>query len=722
MTAYLELVNKSYQKRENLLKSYIVMSTYERIWGNLLNELFESVYFVTFFAKFFNNPIKYPISEDTASLYVRYLMKAHFSSRQSVSRWSIADTNGMHILLLSPYLYSIDDARIGFSKSSTEDLYFWTITDDIIGNASYPYENGTDHGLYNALTEKWYIAAKDQNNTIISSLYIDNILNLSMKKFSAAAPSRNAITNELTFIAAADTLLSSLQHFIKDQKITPNSRLALTTTDGILMAVTGDEEPVDDYNNNLITKSISELQDPIWECVSSNPSFLTNDNYTMQCTINGATYNYQILRSQQAVNTNVNWTLFAAINQDEYSDHFQTEYSKDYIPIFITSSIFIVVLLVVAYIIERFVYNAQHKILFPTNKQISRFQATGFIPATEELQKIILSHNDNVTIVKTVNNIIDDITHSSGERTFQPDYFLSLVENPRVRSKMESIFNFEKYTQKCSHKPLELGEDQMIIDDSAILTHQSIFISSQDTQIQSIISIGCEFNKYFEENTFVEIMTSVVMQIPDDCLMFLADSVSLYHLLMKSHIDKILSNDDTGIMIYFMIITFHLAMRNRYEANSITHRYFLIDDSETHTLLRPILLPLYDNRIDMNQKRWEEMIEMIHYFMEALKFSKQNEIINECYFIINYRDKSKRQKLNKYESIIMGQFLLVISQFSYYFNVSDITYRATESLSRDIQQPDSFLNCFFEESVQTSFDTLFNIFGKKFLLKLWGAI
>lgn len=533
------LINTFYQDSYQKQCESVLDIFYTTIHEHVIHTLREPTFFSDFFPGYFGNPYKYPLSAETAPIYVQSFLIAYQFTGGYVTSWKAGDINGK-IVGIEFDEEIPNKAFLNYCNGTNEPTYFWE-SSIYEYNKSYPIEGGIEVFNTNYITTDWLVSGYNATGPLISELYIKRSDNTFIPLYTLVFPAINSVTHDTDFVFSFDLTLIKIQQFLRTINVSRNSRLAVTTNENVLIAVTGNDQPIDAFNNEIVTREISELSDPVWSCVSKDEAFRRHENFSTRCTITvideddsenyqNISIAYNIFQGSVKVGKVATWKLIAAVEntldyesprtQDLYIDKSPIlNWEKNFIKPFVTGFVITAIacfVLVVLYLFTPTILRSISRITkyhskyekIGKQREISAFKKSktdilssfgwnysthtrpiGILNAISELKIIQESSSSNEKTKFIAKKAIFEILENSfGCPTFNEADTFSRINNQKVREKLRTMFgnSFEiSSNEKDDDENIEEDED-LIIDDQEIMRKRRSSLSFKNKTFNEI--------------------------------------------------------------------------------------------------------------------------------------------------------------------------------------------------------------------------------------------
>jgi len=681
---------------------------FERLYPNITLPFFESV----FYANFLGNSVSiFNLSTDSSLMiqYITSMLKE--SSKHSlglIAFWNMILPNQSIIGIEHDYNEHEKIRLIHVPISYTNNVRYWETNSDW-DNVSYP-DSGFDSisdldfsifGLLNKETTPLNLSWTPLYFGQLTKSVIPMVSVINMH-FPQNSSHKNVIQLSIH--------LDKIQNHINDQNYTQYSRIAITTSSGSLIGVSGKESPIDQYNNLILTKEIKQLNDPVWKCISSHSSFELGYNFSTQCVIDSITQTFIVYRKNVSTHLFANWNIYMVLCTDEYFGTIKDEYSSSYVYTIIIVFIIWMVLLGLRIVVKGVTFSYKSRLL--NNEEENKnhhIKQIGLNVAVHDLSKVLKSHADNPHILSDVNEIIEKIFILDEFETVNPDLYITSIQNIAVRNKIMDFFPKKRDTTSNMEGIVFENTEQLNLNDKTIISEMfSPIMKDRSLLTKRIVQYLQIKNYLFVQAPFESLITAKIESLLSEELTFLCDSLTLIHALYELRFYRIIS-DNQILSLSISILLYHLSMRNRREKDMIIERYLLVKNEIIYLIKDDIMGSLHSIILpDIEHKEFNSMLMNIESLMKISQVSNHHTILNKLDFNIAY----ERTQYCPDSKTDLLHYLYIIAMVSYYFNSPDMVH-----LVHDHCKPQSddhisdFLTCFNKEYVFPIISLLKTIVG-----------
>lgn len=717
-----------------------MISIQESLSISLKGSLFETYLFVNIFKDLFVNPVVIPFNAEGAPNLTSILIEAHLASSGNIIWWDFGLPNGG---LISIESYIPDSAQVTLiftNVSNGNGTMFTWISDKNGKNSSYPLTNGDNQGEYDSTERPWYQQAITLNKTIWTELYFGRTIgNDYVPLVSCASPAYNILEERYEFINALGMQLEQTQSLIQRAFTTPNSRTALTTQSGTIIAVTGNEGPIDIYNGKIIVKTIPQLSDPIWRAITKDPQFKDINNFSGTYLINDKQMNLHVMTVQIEVSPGIIWILYSVICLDDLIGY-QSIYDINSIVLSLAIVLCTLILsLLLYYFIQKLIDKKQSKILSSKKEgSESNLKQIGILPALSSLKRLLRSHADNPEVINEVTNVINNLQHIENNLFYNAGALYDSIEDDAVRNKFISMFG--KLDEELLKEPIlhipEFSQNRSsrtettpsqssnnISPEIYEAFNQRVPITSLNLDVlpSQIVSIVSQYNfkdPLFDCEKFDQLMTEAVESIMPEMLSLCFDSVDFNHMFLRWKIQSILYDSDLSLILMVMTIVWHITMRNRRSQPDLIERYFILDNSELRNNSQTLLITLYDTLTDdtpRTMQRWVNFTGIVNELIEYSVVPKHQCVFAKCTLF----SKTVDMTLSSNNSLDLIELLLIGMMISFAFHDTESVRKAREFINEDFSDREQdilkFVTCLQTHHIKPVITILRNICGNGFM-------
>lgn len=769
------LTNQLYIRFINTNSVALMDTIHNKISITINSSLFEPTFFSSVFADLFEKPEFIIPNKENAKDITQMLYKAYLAGSGDIILWEIGLPWGEAISLET----SSKHTSLMYANTTKDQLgwiQYWP-TDSRCQNESYPYQDGIpilNH--YNATSREWYQTAVTAKNSTWTNIYESygshgQILLVSSVKPSIEYNSKNIQT--VTTVVSNSIDLKVTQEFIISQQPSNNSRLALTTSTGTVLAMTGDDKlTTDEFNDMIVTKQLEEIEDYIWRCVTSHSEYLEDADNKSQCLINGKIKEFHLAQEIIKPSPDVEWILWSVLSFDDFVGDVRIEFRNILIVTLVIVICLWIFLNLGSILLSAYIESMQNRILsnqesFLDSKESRKHvKSIGVIYTIQELNGVIKNNTDNQVIVSEINEVIDDLQSQNHELLYNKDNVYNTILNPEVKNAIVGLYGVPQMTTITArinnnnnnsvkfNMNLNLNEIDNEIPISDVSENASISSSNSQNNNNSgyrrqldpskricqlqispqmmknrILMIFLQYNsrsRLFVNDDFHIIVEATVKEIGQPIDKFAADSIDFLHTLCRKF-DYILNDPDFELALLVTSLIWHLFMkdRNSDEIDRI-HRYFITckNQKELKITARNFLLNLFTKRIgnDEYNQRWDSFCSTVFSLIETSPVSLHYTVISQFMLMSKWVSERGRTPLTNQQKITFIQLLLNFSMVSFFFHPEQFRITYTKILNPDyesaVDEIKKLSHCIFSELIDPTVSVLRCICEPQFFISM----
>ena len=475
---YFILENKAVQMTANM-----VTDRQEEALNRMLTTLNLSLMFTSFFSDLMQVQGFLGTDISDAPAIVKMFFRAQQSNVYNVW-WGLGLESGG----LVSFNKEVNTSSLMYCDTNYDEvypLYYWP-ADPITGeNPDYPYVNGIRGDFYDVRNRSWYRQALYYRRPLWSDLISGTSNGELTAIISAIAPVTEPETDQVLYVFSSGVSVDSINTVFRDYFPGEFTRAAILNSGserGTVIAVTGNDNSYDEYQNEYTFKTLLELSDDIWRTVVTNRNFDERSNFSF-------TFNNTEMFCINAViqiSPNDEWTFYCTFSLNEYLDRNRDIVDAFTYTLFIIFVIVWVILEVSVFISSNLVLFRQSKILSKKDdKSTSHVNQSGVIPALASLKKLLLSHADNKDINDCVRNLVYELYHSGGSSYYEPKKIYNSIEHEKVKNKFIQLFGPSEM-QLVGVTNIIQSEDSSYSGEE----NESIYLWSSDSGVENFSEIS----------------------------------------------------------------------------------------------------------------------------------------------------------------------------------------------------------------------------------------
>lgn len=755
LTVILTLIfeNNMYIDVINGLAMDMMDSIHNRIFNSIRSALAEPQFFTKVFSDFLQKPQLITPSMESAPSVTSMLAKAHLASSGNIIWWDIGMPSGDFFSIES---YQKDSLHIyllygNSSESGDKRVRYW-VSNSTGGNASYPYSGGDDLGPFIVTQRNWYKLAESRQTSTWTNMYKSNGAIGSMIMISSITPTIENGT--LKAVTANGIGLHMAQKIISAQQPSNLSRLALTTSRGEIIAVTGDDQiPTDEFNNMLVTKQLDSLNDELWQCITADPDYRSKESTTKECRTSKAKQSsntFQITQQSIEPAPGIKWILWSALCIDDFVGDMDGVFRKNVIVSLVIVAGIWLFLVLGSIIIRMYISIMQNRILEQDRpkKSLHHVKPAGILLAIHELKKLQRAHANNQLIVQEISEVLSDLQRNDPNFYYDSENVYETIEDKTVRDILKKIYgsNTTKYISRLpttnvhtpsfeaakiitrnrvrsvlSVSPIDItGSPQNVTNPKRSLS----ILMTNDVMYRKIIIAFRQCNEkcqMFSDEMLVDILHATFSEINEQTMPILTDSIDFLRYLVQLNIDTIIEDSNMEMAILIALLAWHITMQKRFDPTiERIHRFFLTDSTEFNALAKALLLRFFGARTvetDFDNVRWENLSSSVIALVETSPISLHHSVISR--FALISRNLPDMDVISMQEATVCFQFFFNLAQVSYFFHKQSEVIVFFQLINPDFNQNEpailEYAHCIFTELVEPAVDLVKRTTDTKFL-------
>ena len=773
IVATIVLTNDLYVDFINENAVSMMNTIHNRISSSINAILQQPKFFTNVISRMLEEPAIIEPSSETAVNISRMLHKSDKAGSGYIIFWDIGLPWGE---LISIESYETGHVLIycNTSQSNLGYISYWN-TDQFGRNSSYPTHDGIPMKLYNATDMLWYRTAVQAKNATLTDIYEGVGSKGNVLIVSSVAPSMKNGT--ITSVTSQGIRLEIAQEVLLSQQPSNNSRLALTTSTGTVLAITGDDKlPTDEFSDFIVTKQLTEIEDYIWSCITSNPNFESANH--IQCNFRNNLQEFHLSREILEPAPGVNWILWSVLSQNDFIGNLDTVFKESLIYILVIVVCVWIFIVLGSFLLNAYIESKQNKFLEKDSSKEYKHhvKSVGVIFAIQKLRKLRSSNADNPIISSEISSVIDSLQSPKHELLYNRNKVYKQIDNPEVKNALVGLYGVPppqitysfplaptpsqqqvSSTMKVSAVPQtdsSLPPTSSQSNDSTGFSLQGLQPSARLRPVASSISLGSEGGQstrlcplqispdlmknrvlmiflqcnskcsLFQNDDFQIIIEATLQEIGDPISKLATDSIDFLHTLFRKF-DNLYIDPDTQMAILISSIAWHLFMKDRNkEENNLEriNRYFLTDSKDFKVMIRNFLLALYVKRAnnDEHNRRWDNFSLIVMSLAETSPISLHHTIIAK--FALMSKWISQKKKLTQYQITIFAQLLFNLSMVSFLFHPEQFRIAFTKILNPDYEENmekiQNFSHCIFTELIDPTVCVLRSICEPQFFLSM----
>ena len=701
-------------------RSLAMMDTiHGRVSSSITAALMEPKFFTDVFTDLITEPVLIEPTRENAELLTQMRQKASEAGSGMLLWWDIGLPSG-ELIAIETYNSSeqIVLVHAGTSPDTLQNLTFWISSPD--WNSSYPDESGDTSDIpYNATTRTWYTSARRLTKSAWTNIYEG--VGSRGKKLMIASVAAARENKKIKAVVAHGVSLDIVQVVMAEQQPSANSRLALTTDTGAVVALTGEDVLItDEFNDRVITKTLEEMEDPIWQCLTNDPRFGTDDEMQMTCRVRGTSYDMHVDKIIIEPASGVKWVLWSVLCMDDFVGNLARVFKSGLIYALVFTCFIWLLLVCGSLVLRYYISSMQNRILEKetVNAHVHHVRPTGILLAVQEMRKLKRSHADNPVVAAVIDSVIEDIQRAENDLFYDCDAVYKEIENPTVRDAIARLYGMparvvEPDTDSRALSDIESNACLTPVFAGDIRERLSPFHGTTDFLINRTLLIFTQANMksgVFRHSEFQLVIEATLRELGEPMCTFLTDSVDFTYAVLKK-LEPIFNDSQLIMALCIAIMAWHLFMRGRNEAGvARVNRFFLTDGASFKVAMRNLLLSLYVHRAgeDEYSTKWVNLSLVIMGLAETAPVSRHHTVISQ--FALTPKTFKEEGKFTHHQAVTLVRLIFNLSMVSFLFHKDDVRDTFIRILNPDHQENreeiNGYVKCIFSELVDPSMSVL----------------
>ena len=493
----------------------------------------------------------------------------------------------------------------------------------------------------------------------------------------------------------------------------PRSKYAITTEDGTLIALSDDISIIDYFDNEITTKTISTLNDPLWLQLCLDDRFNDRENFSALIYISGEYREFSVTITPVSLENYYTFYVYSVICISDIAEQPSDITSEQILTFFLAVLILVLVFIAAIIVSKKFLkFNIQSKFGSRSRARKSHIQKRTLNSALKDMYTLI-QKTKNPQISKELYSIIDDI-NSAGDRAFTTvnDLPKSELFSNEIYSTFKKLFSEKKLPGRIEYPIHEHNKEHQSFKQRK-LTKQL----TKEEACDIIYSCFRKCSNIFDQTDFKAYLDDSIVYIEnqaDDELVYFADSLSFIKILLDK---KIRVSDNILFAIFFNLLVFHKLIANRKEKPRKTLRFFICDDEILRTAIHDEICRIYQFLLDKDDKQWPDYVCPILILSEALVLKNHLLVFSRTpLYSLQLKEYDIQTPFVSYE---VAKILLITSSTSYFYHSPN---QLKDSLESFIGSTSSHLaNCISKEYVADGRNALTDLFGPHFVKRLCSS-
>ena len=740
MTLFFFIIETNKILKDNLQIRFLTMlfSVQLRVVTSVESIMSEANFFSRYLANLFSGD--YPITElnrENAKSVVKLIDVCRAISSDRAFWWDIGVDEGGQLFGIESFMgmkFPVILVNYGYTVSRNESGYLYTTTCKIEGEIPDDFPDSYDYvESYNLFTQTWYKAALSQNTSVWTDPFlIDPSYNRSDVLLSITTPMFKG--PDASGVVGNTFSVDHLKNVVSNLTPTKNSRLVIIDDDGNVIAMNSRDRSMEVWNDTVVMKDVTSIDDEVWDEATLNPSFFEKKNFQFSCDIEGEKMSFIFATHTIDIKANKTWTLLSAICSSDYLSKINStkivSFAVSLVFVMLSWSITAIFLFVNS---KRFSYIQNQIMSEPNKEQHGQMLSQTF---KQCMQKIVRSHSYNKKIVEYVKAIIKISRNSPTNNFYTPQKILMRIERT-MREIIKSKFGIQESTEFSNIRIYKILSADSTFSSVSTSEKKNVYTgnffrgadliieptvrtirTSPDAQISFIVDVFTRTNSdlLFDKPLLEEVITKYLNTMSPEVLSLAADSFDFVFYVLSNKLPNVLTSVDTSLSLFIALLIWHLSMRNRINEESPISRYIVPNEYDRYIIGDDVFTDLEESRIKevvYDTKRWSSLVETTTNFLHGFPLKKQLYTIR----IFEKITRAREGTLLVNEEIILLQVILSLAEYSFVFHKAKDARKFSLLINHGSvdEEIGNFEHCIINEIIQPGILSLKSVMDTAFL-------
>ncbi|OHT00756.1 hypothetical protein TRFO_32439 [Tritrichomonas foetus] len=720
----------------------MIDSTRAHVYYITKNLFLESIYFSVIMSQLLSYPKLFDFYGNDMKDMIQLLLRAYDSVSLHVCH--AHDFGGTDRKIISvEYNLSKNEKYLSIVNATINERDHrcsWKI-DDKGYNSSYPKNGDCSTFSTASYLKPWFQYGYNLNRSTWSDFFFGENSYSAPPYLSAVSPAYDD-KGEIVGVLSSSIELDALKTIFESLMPAKSSRFAVLTEHGIIATITGVESAYGIYKGEIITKTLEEIQDPIWSILSPLMKIYPNTNFTAAFNFEDHTFAYSVTIHNITVSPGVQWQFVSCICTPEIFDMILKHQNSIYYLTFVFIVSGFGVIVVFEWAIDYFINIEKNRLLSTKKgKSLKHVREVGIVSALNILKKLTRSHADNIIVKHLVKDVVDEIQCEQESIYFSTQRFYSSISNKKVVEKFASLYgydsesipnyeissiwsrrakNFSGANESSSFS--SIGFDLSGAEQQVFHRRKTTLSLTKDQVIEMTKAIFHQYNTgLFNYDDLDTIIEGLINKIGDEMAPFCADAIELNLIILQWRVQEMLYSSDYAYSLMIATIIYQVSERKRWKPNRpLINRYLITDRVKLDKVATMVLSTLYQAVDDEDQfERWNQIVEIVMKILDVATVENHSKVIQRIILMSNSFPSIKQR--NKAESLALVRILFITSIVSPAFHDIETSLKSRTIIHPDIQPNKkifiNFQNCFKSVLLVPLMRSLGLICGTKFVLK-----
>lgn len=634
------------------------------------------------------------------------------------------------------------NAKLIFANTTKDVVnpeYVWNGDENGL-NEDYPWTGGTPIGSpMNATARIWYQLAVGMNQSLWTSIYygLGTLENVCV--VSEVTPIWDVSINDVRAVIKAEVEIAKISALLNASLPSNMSRFAIVNDNRELVAVSGNLSAVDFYRGDIVTKTITQLVDPVWAAVTQAPEWNSQGNFTLKTQINGQDLLFSVSQLFFEPVPGTQWSFYSVLCMTDILQH---SMSLDWAVFYFAELVFFVAMIFIIgilYYLDRSIHNEKTRMLTTKHGDDERHvKPIGPVQGINTLRKLVRSHGDRDEVRSHIRSAIVALGCASTDVYFDRSEFYTYLEDKRLARRFTKIYGgyergnpvaFVQSNEKVEAR-LDRRESTSVSQTSSSLPLSPIAVQEfadrgktlklRQSEVPGLIlRIVLEHNSGFDEHRLTEYLGTLMSKMDANGRLLLLDSLEFANITLKWRISPMLADTYSVFPVFIALIIWRYHMQSRKDAPNFIDRYFDQDMPGLLSCGREVLINMYMMMTEDALPNWKQFESVTMEILTCSVLGKQFDVMTMCH--VSSPGILRGGPNDQVTSLMLCRLVFIAAAVSYVFHGPDTTRHSHRFINADFDEREeelgAFIRCMFNEYIQPLNEALGVVCERSFVKK-----